>query len=77
MDILKELDHQNIVEFYQVIITDKKLYIVLEEASGGDMNSYLDRSDSKRIIDEKDVRAKFRQMVLAIDYLHKMDIVHM
>ena len=35
VDIMKRLDHPNIVKLFEVIDTDKTLYLVMEYANGG------------------------------------------
>lgn len=71
--IMKHLDHPNIVKLYQVIETDKTLYLVMEYASGGEVFDYLVAHGRMK---EKEARAKFRQIVSAVEYLHQMHIVH-
>ena len=71
--IMKHLDHPNIVKLYQVIETDKTLYLVMEFASGGEVFDYLVAHGRMK---EKEARAKFRQIVSAVEYLHQMHIVH-
>lgn len=35
--ILKQLHHPNVVQIYEIIETDKDLYLVMEFASGGEL----------------------------------------
>lgn len=67
------LDHPNIVKLFQVIQTDKTLYLVMEYASGGEVFDYLVMHGRMK---EKEARAKFRQIVSAVQYLHQKRIIH-
>ena len=60
MRILKTLNHPNIVRLYEVIDTEKELYLVMEYASGGEVFDYLVAHGRMQ---EKEARAKFRQVI--------------
>ncbi|MBN3310011.1 MARK4 kinase, partial [Amia calva] len=61
------------VQLFEVIETDKTLYLIMEYASGGEVFDYL---VSHGRMKEKEARARFRQIVSAVHYCHQKNIVH-
>ncbi|XP_037123420.1 MAP/microtubule affinity-regulating kinase 4 isoform X2 [Syngnathus acus] len=71
--IMKTLNHPNIVQLFEVIETEKTLYLIMEYASGGEVFDYLVAHGRMK---EKEARGKFRQIVSAVHYCHQKNIVH-
>jgi len=57
----------------QAIETNTRVYIVMEEATGGNLLNVIQKQ--KRIV-EKQAGVWFRQMCDGIDYCHQRGIVH-
>eukprot|EP01129_Flabellula_baltica_P009767 TRINITY_DN404_c0_g1_i2.p1 TRINITY_DN404_c0_g1~~TRINITY_DN404_c0_g1_i2.p1 ORF type:complete len:337 (+),score=87.41 TRINITY_DN404_c0_g1_i2:138-1148(+) len=72
IEILKVLDHPNIVKFYDVIREDDVSYLVFEYVSGGELFDYILQGR----LDETEARRIMRQMISAIEYCHSLLIVH-
>uniref|UniRef100_A0A8C1PLJ8 non-specific serine/threonine protein kinase n=1 Tax=Cyprinus carpio TaxID=7962 RepID=A0A8C1PLJ8_CYPCA len=64
---------QKVIRLFEVIETEKTLYLVMEYASGGEVFDYL---VSHGRMKEIEARAKFRQIVSAVHYCHQKNIVH-
>ncbi|XP_058113804.1 CBL-interacting serine/threonine-protein kinase 21-like [Magnolia sinica] len=70
---MKLLHHPNIVRIYEVIATKRKIYLVMEYISGGqltDKMSYLKR------LHEDEARKCFQQLIDAVDYCHCRGVYH-
>ncbi|XP_046898858.1 LOW QUALITY PROTEIN: MAP/microtubule affinity-regulating kinase 4 [Hypomesus transpacificus] len=61
------------LQLFEVIETEKTLYLIMEYASGGEVFDYL---VSHGRMKEIEARAKFRQIVSAVHYCHQKNIVH-
>lgn len=73
VSIMKLLNHPSIVKLYEVIETEKTLYLVMEYISGGEVFEFLVKNGRMK---ENVARQKFRQIVSAVQYLHSKNIIH-
>lgn len=71
--IMKLLNHPNIVRLFQVIESERTLYLIMEYASRGELFDHLVKNGRMR---ERDARVIFRQLVSAIQYCHSKFVVH-
>ena len=71
--ILKLIRHPNIIQLYEIIETPKKLYLIMEYASGGELFDYIVKHSK---LSESEACAIFQQIISGIEYIHKLHIVH-
>merc|ERR1712137_1400189 len=73
MQVLKSVDHPNIIKLKEIFETDEMLYIVTEVVTGGEL---FDRIVDKGSYSERDAAILVQKLVTAIEYLHSKNIVH-
>ncbi|XP_063991691.1 serine/threonine-protein kinase SIK3-like isoform X2 [Diachasmimorpha longicaudata] len=71
--IMKRLRHPHIIRLYQVMETEKMIYLVTEYAPGGEIFDHLVRNGR---MSESEARRIFKQIVQAVHYLHQNRVVH-
>ncbi|KAF9269851.1 Pkinase-domain-containing protein [Marasmius fiardii PR-910] len=69
----RQLHHPHITQMYEVIATEKSIWIVTELCSGGELFDYL---AEKGRLTEDEARFLFGQLCLAVAHLHEKGIVH-
>eukprot|EP00339_Tiarina_fusa_P014069 CAMPEP_0117008260 /NCGR_PEP_ID=MMETSP0472-20121206/7836_1 /TAXON_ID=693140 ORGANISM="Tiarina fusus, Strain LIS" /NCGR_SAMPLE_ID=MMETSP0472 /ASSEMBLY_ACC=CAM_ASM_000603 /LENGTH=414 /DNA_ID=CAMNT_0004710243 /DNA_START=82 /DNA_END=1326 /DNA_ORIENTATION=- len=72
-NILRNIRHPFIASLYYAFQTKGKVYLVMEFCNGGQMLFHLRQ---QAIFSEDYVRIYAAEIVLAIEYLHSLDIVH-
>jgi len=75
IQILKKLDHPNVVHLYETICTPSNLYLVLEHIKGGSLYSYIRANENKRL-SEVEAKRIFIQIAGTLRYCHHMGVVH-
>ena len=78
INILKMLDHPNIIKLKNVIDEETSLIIIMEYCNGGSLSDCLYRFKEKykRGFPEEIIQYLMRQIVDALDYIHDKNIIH-
>lgn len=71
--ILKIVRHPHVVQLYEIIETQKELYLMMEYARGGELFEHIVHRKRLR---EKEAAKFLHQIISGIDYLHKLGICH-
>ncbi len=73
IDILRRLNHPNIIKFYELYESELYIHVVLEYLPGGDVLLHL---QNKGVYSEKDASLVTRRILEALDYCHSRGIIH-
>ncbi|KAK5880372.1 hypothetical protein CesoFtcFv8_023407 [Champsocephalus esox] len=65
--------HPHIVVLLETLETENSYYMAMELCAGGDL---MDRICERKRLDEREVRRYTRQILSAVDHLHKHGVVH-
>ena len=77
IEILKKLDHPNIVKLYEVFESENSLYLIMEECNGGELfDRILNRINNDNMYTEKEACLIIQQVMSAIEYCHNNGIAH-
>ena len=73
IEILKKLDHPNIMRVHELYEDDRRYYLVMELCTGGEL---FDEITSRGSFQEPDTAIILQQVLRAIAYCHRQNIVH-
>ena len=77
VSVLETQSHPHLISYLSSCIHNKKLLILMEYASGGDLQNYINEKKSKRVyISEKTIWKIIYELCLGVGYLHKKNIIH-
>ena len=77
IEILKKLDHPNIIKLYEIFESDRSLYMIMEECKGGEIfDRIIQRIQAKKMYSERDAANIFQQVMSCIHYCHNHGICH-
>ncbi|XP_030643219.1 hormonally up-regulated neu tumor-associated kinase homolog [Chanos chanos] len=65
--------HPNVVLLLETLETENSYYMVMELCSGGDL---MERISQRKRLDEREVRRYTRQIMSAVEHLHRHGVVH-
>ena len=76
INIMKEMDHPNIIKLFEVYEEDQYIYLVMEECTGGELfDRVIARINENKLFTEKEAAIMFKQLVSAVCYCHKQGIL--
>uniref|UniRef100_A0A7S1B793 Calmodulin n=2 Tax=Corethron hystrix TaxID=216773 RepID=A0A7S1B793_9STRA len=70
IDILREFDHPNIVQLFEVYRKDRKIWLIMELCKGGDLESRISNMSEER------VAVAMEQMMAGLAYMHSGNVCH-
>ena len=73
LNILKTLDHPNIVKLFEIYEDEESIHLVMEYCSGGELFDYILKQE---VLDEYESSKIIKQILHAILYCHKNAICH-
>lgn len=71
--ILKQLHHPNVVQIYEIIETEKDLYLVMEMVEKGELFDLI--VENQRLTEKKACKY-FQELISGIKYIHELGICH-
>ena len=78
VEILKKLDHPNIIKYMTSFIEDDWLYIIQEYAKNGDLQKVIkhQKEKEKKRFKETLLWSIFYELLLGIDHIHQNNVIH-
>ena len=77
INMLKKLDHPNIIKLYEVYESKNSIYLIMEKCNGGELfDNIIEHITKGKMYSEKQVSEIILQILSAINYCHKNGICH-
>ncbi|CAD8187566.1 unnamed protein product [Paramecium octaurelia] len=76
IEILRQLDHPNIIKLIDFKRTQNHYYLVFEYCENGDLDAYIRKYSPNGKLPEEEVRRIVQQLALALQQMYKLRIVH-
>eukprot|EP01119_Soliformovum_irregulare_P019785 TRINITY_DN6334_c0_g1_i1.p1 TRINITY_DN6334_c0_g1~~TRINITY_DN6334_c0_g1_i1.p1 ORF type:complete len:221 (-),score=49.75 TRINITY_DN6334_c0_g1_i1:209-871(-) len=73
IEIMKTVSHPNIIKLFDVMEDLETIYLILEYVAGGEL---FDLLEAEERLPEEFVKIVIKQVLSAVDYLHKMKVAH-
>ncbi|XP_016394679.1 hormonally up-regulated neu tumor-associated kinase homolog A-like [Sinocyclocheilus rhinocerous] len=71
--IQQMIRHPNITQLLDILETDNSYYLVMELCPGGNLMNHI---YEKKRLEEREVQKYVRQLVMAVEHLHRAGVVH-
>ena len=71
--ILKKVRHPNVIQLYEIIETEKELYMIMEYCNGGELFDYIVRHTR---LSEKQACKFYLELISGIEYIHQSGVCH-
>jgi serine/threonine protein kinase len=69
---LQGSEHHNITRYHGSFLDKTKLWVIMDYAAGGSIRNVM----KSGVIEEKFISIVIREMLIALNYIHKQDIIH-
>ena len=73
IQMLKSLNHENIIKIYNILEDSETFYIIMEYCENGEL---FNRIVEKKRLSEDESAIFYYQLINGLDYIHKKNIIH-